>query len=239
MAIRAITFDFWGTLFRDAKGAARQQRRVEAFAKATGLPVDTVAEALQLTWAEFARCHREEQRTLDALDAINITANTLGITIAEEIAHELASVFATAILAHAPEPIDGALDAVRAAAAVASVGIVSDTGISPGASLRTLLERRGFLDYFAVLNFSDELRVAKPQAAMFEAAARAFDVVSSELLHIGDLEYTDIAGAKAFGAQAALFTGYNARYLDSTQADHVFTSWQAFMDVLPALCNPS
>ena len=46
MPVRAVTFDFWCTLFRDANGEARQQIRIDAFADATGVAKDEAAEAL-------------------------------------------------------------------------------------------------------------------------------------------------------------------------------------------------
>ena len=45
MAVRAITFDFWCTLFRDANSAPRQQTRVDAFASATAQPPERVRYA--------------------------------------------------------------------------------------------------------------------------------------------------------------------------------------------------
>lgn len=237
MAVRAITFDFWCTLFRDANGAARQQLRIDAFAEATGLPVDDVEAALRVVWGEFDRHHREEQRTLEPRDAVQLAADTLGIAIEPPVAHELAHVFGAAILTHGPEPVEGALEAVQAAARLVPVGLVCDSGVSPGASLRQLLERCGFLDYLRVLNFSDELGVAKPQSPMFETAARALGVAPSEMLHIGDLEYSDVAGAKDFGAKAGLFVGVNPRFLDGTRADYVFHSWREFAAALPTLCG--
>jgi FMN phosphatase YigB (HAD superfamily) len=101
--------------------------------------------------------------------------------------------------------------------------------------LRQLLARHGFLEYLEVLVFSDEVGVAKPQRPMFDAAAKRLHVATSDLLHIGDLEVTDIAGAKGVGAQAALFTGINASNLNDTQADHTFTSWTEFIDALPGI----
>jgi len=83
--------------------------------------------------------------------------------------------------------------------------------------------------------FSDEVGVAKPQAAMFETAARGLGVNPSELLHIGDLEPTDIEGARAIGAKAALFGGENPKYVGATQADHTFVTWPDFVGALPEI----
>jgi putative hydrolase of the HAD superfamily len=233
--IQAVTFDFWRTLFRDTNSERRHALRVRAFAEATGLPESRVEKAVLVALKEFDRCHREEQRTLVPQDAIRLMAGALGIEVPAEEAGQLAEAFATAILVHPPDPIEGALDAVRAAADRWPVGVVSDSGVSPGRSLRHLLERHGFLNHMKALVFSDVVGVSKPQRAMFESAAEALGVDVHGLLHIGDLEYTDIRGAKAVGAKAALFAGDNARYRDQTTADYVFSSWAEFLERLPTL----
>lgn len=235
MPIRALTFDFWTTLFRDANSDARQEIRIAAFAEATGVSRETTANVLQIVWTEFNRCHLEEQRTLRPEDAVRLAAKALKIEIEPPVAARLAEGFATAVLAHPPVPIDGALEAVRAAAALGPVGLISDTGVSPGSSLRVLLDRHGFTEWFAVMTFSDEVGVSKPQAPMFETTARTLGVEPGAILHIGDREVTDIAGAKAFGAKAALFTDGNPEYANHTQADYVFHSWQEFTQSIPDL----
>ncbi len=236
MSIQAITFDFWSTLFRDANGKARQKIRIDAFAEASKLPKDTVSSGLMATWAEFERYHQEEGNTLTPLDAVQMTAELLKVEFTSEQERELTEVFATAILMHSPEPVKDALEAVRAAAKVAKLGVISDSGVSPGSSLTQLLERFGFTEYFDVLVFSDEVGVAKPQRPMFEAAANGLDVPPVEILHIGDLEYSDIVGARDFGAHAALFTDVNASFHDTTSAEHIFRTWREFIDALPGFC---
>jgi len=237
MPVRAVTFDFWSTLFRDANGDARHQIRVDAFADATSVSKEEAADALKVAWAEFDRVHRGEQRTLLPEDGVRIAAETLGIIVEAPVAADLARVFATAILAHGPDPIAGALEAVEAAAAHVPVGLISDTGVSPGDSLRRLLDRHGFTEWFTAMTFSDEVGVSKPQAPMFERAARDLSVEPHELLHIGDLEATDVAGAQACGAKAALFAGVNTRHADNTRADYVFHSWPEFIEALPGVLD--
>jgi putative hydrolase of the HAD superfamily len=62
---------------------------------------------------------------------------------------------------------------VQSAAKRFPLGVISDTGITPGRVLRQILERNGLMDFFSVTVFSDETGVAKPQALMFQEAARA------------------------------------------------------------------
>lgn len=232
MSIAAITFDFWGTLFRDAHGEERQRSRVDAFVAATGAPREAAARALDDAYREFFRVHIEEQRTLRPSDAVRMTCETLGITTDAPTADGLSQRFATAVLAYPPVPVEGALDAVRAAAARFPAALISDTGMSPGSSLRQLLDRHGFTEHFSVLTFSDHVGVSKPKAPMFERTAFALRVAPSALFHIGDLESTDVAGIQNLGGKAGLFAGVNTRFLGHTNADYTFTDWRQFIDLL-------
>ncbi|MBI5094963.1 MAG: HAD family hydrolase [Candidatus Hydrogenedentes bacterium] len=236
MAIRAITFDFWRTLFKEAGNqTARQRIRMDALIAASGVSEQSAEQAFSVVYAEFERSHREDQRTLRPEDSVAILARELGVSFEPHTAKELAHTFATAIVYYPAVPIEGALDAVRAAAKRVPIGIISDVGMSPSPSIRALLERNGFLEYFTCLVFSDQIGVSKPQAPMFDAALRALAIRPEELLHVGDLEYTDIAGANAIGATAGLFVGDNDTYAEHTTARHTFTSWAAFIELLPAL----
>lgn len=233
--IKAITFDYWGTLFRDANLEQRHRARVAALVELAGAAEDAADAALQAAYKEFFRTHVEEQRTLDHHDGARLTAAHLGASLSPAAATALANRFADAILEHPALPIDGALAAVQAAAARVPVGLISDSGISPGRSLTVLLERHGFLPYFRALTFSDEVGVSKPQAAMFERTAAALGVAPEEILHIGDLEPTDIAGIQRLGGTAALIAAANDKFYATTQAEHRFRAWPEFLAVLDEL----
>lgn len=235
MKPKAITFDFWRTLFRDSNGEARHELRVRAFLEASGAPEPAVREAFEVWPPEFTRVHMEEQRTLTPHDAVHMVCRALGIRLPQEKADAVARAFSEAILAHPATPIEGALDAVRAAAARAPAGIISDTAISTGRCLRGLLDRFGFLPHLISLTFSDEVGVSKPRPQMFEQAAARLGLRPSEILHIGDLEPTDVAGIHGVGGTAGLFAGDNAKFLGNTRAEYTFTTWREFIERLPEL----
>lgn len=236
MAVRAITFDFWRTLFSDPREPIeRRQIRIDAVCKVTGAAPGEVHRALLTSETEFLQHHIREQCTLGPIDAVAIVSRELGVPIADNAAHELAEIFGSAILHCPPVAIPGGLEAVRAAAQRFPIAIISDAGISPGKSLRTILERNGYAPHFKHMAFSDEVGVAKPQALMFDSTARALGVKKNELLHIGDLEGTDIRGAKAVGARAALFIGDHDRYRANNSADYVIENWKHFLELLPSI----
>jgi putative hydrolase of the HAD superfamily len=236
--IEAITFDFWRTLFFASAGSReRFDARVRLIAEHTGLTPERVAPAFETVSGEFLRIHIVEQRTPHPREAIPMMSDRLGHRIDPAAGEALAEAIAGVFLTHPPGAIPGALDAVRAAAALVPVALVSDTGMTPGSPIRRLLEREGFADHIRVFAFSDEVGVAKPQAAIFHHAARGLGVPATSILHIGDLEPTDVAGALNVGAQAALFCGDNKRYAAGTRATHVFDSWPGFIDALPGLLD--
>lgn len=235
MTVRAITFDFWCTLFEDANGTERHHMRVSALAEATNAAADAADIVLRDIMAFFLQHHLETQRTLTPRDAARMACDALGVSVAPDVEDGLTHVFGMAILAHPPAPVADALEAVRAAAAVVPVAIISDTGFSPGANLRVLLDNEGFTPYLGAMTFSNETGVAKPQLPMFERTAEALDVAPHELLHIGDLEPTDVVGAHQAGGKAGLFTAVNPTYADVTRADHIFNDWRSFIDSLPQL----
>jgi len=238
MSIRAITFDFWGTLFRDANLEDRHIGRVDALVALASVTPEQADAALQVVYQEFARVHIDEQRTLDHHDGARLSLAELGITLSPEEIAELARRFAEAILIHPAYPIDGALEAVRAAAARVPVGVICDSGISPGSALTDLLERNGFAAHFRVLTFSDEVGVSKPRPIMFEQTAKALGVAPSEILHIGDLEPTDIVGIHGVGGTGALIAATNPKYYESTKARFRMKTWAEFAAVLDEIIPP-
>ncbi len=235
MTIRAITFDFWGTLFRDTHSEERHQLRVKALTDATGICAEDADKSLRDIMAFFLRKHIETQHTLTPHDAVQLVCEKHDMDLDADTAAGIAHIFGTAILTHPPTPIDRALEAVRAAAARVPVALISDTGFSPGRNLRVLLEKEGFISYFGAMTFSDETGIAKPQRRVFEDTAEHLGVAPYELLHIGDLEPTDIVGAHQVQGKAGLFTAVNNRYAEVTRADYIFPSWAHFLELLPQL----
>lgn len=233
VAIEGITFDFWRTLFTNSGAEERRALRAEALAKTAGVSVDAAHEAVNDALHKFLMVHVKEQRTLRPEDALPMVEDSLGVMLADSDRVELADAFATAILVHPPELIEGAVEAVAAAAERFPVALISDSGVSPGTSLEVLLERHGLREFFTSLVFSDVVGVSKPQSAMYHKAAYDLGVPVKSLLHLGDLEPTDIAGALNVGARAALFAGDNKRFIDKTRAHFTFHSWAEFVDALP------
>ena len=93
-------------------------------------------------------------------------------------------------------------DTVRRLSPHYRLGIISDSGLSSGRTLREFLRRDNLLDYFACATFSDELGVSKPDPRTFLSTLACLDASPVEAVHLGDLTRSDVAGAKSVGMRA-------------------------------------
>jgi putative hydrolase of the HAD superfamily len=101
-----------------------------------------------------------------------------------------------------PAPMPGAIEALRALSARGvRLGIVSNTGRTPGVVLRRILERHDMLRYFDALAiaYSDEVGFRKPDPRIFRRALDALGVPPARALHVGDNPDADVAGAQRIG----------------------------------------
>ncbi len=100
------------------------------------------------------------------------------------------------------KPIPGMFELVHELSGLGvPVGIVSN---SEG-RLAELAEELGERAYFGVVADSGRLGFEKPNRRIFDHAASALGVPTSELIHVGDAWEADIVGALAAGAKAVYF----------------------------------
>ena len=103
------------------------------------------------------------------------------------------------ILEKPPPLVENAKNVLEKLSSDYRMGIISDTGITPGRILRIVLEDAHVLGFFKATVFSDETGYNKPHKVMFETALKSLGGTPSEALHIGDLLETDVAGARSMG----------------------------------------
>jgi putative hydrolase of the HAD superfamily len=83
-----------------------------------------------------------------------------------------------------------------------TIGILSNLPHPIASSLRST---PGFLEHFDHVTFSCELRLFKPQSAIYEHSFRGLNVAPEETLFIDD-KIENVEGARAVGMNAELFT---------------------------------
>jgi putative hydrolase of the HAD superfamily len=230
--VKAITFDFWGTLYHGVSARHLRMRRLVEVLGANGHVFDP--EALEVAdraaGNEWDRAWREEYRTLSAGEWLLLMLGHLGVTLPRPDFEALAGYFDEAVLDLDPplRLIDGADDAVRRLAQSYRLGVISDTGLSIGRTLRRFLERDGLIACFACLSFSDETGVSKPHPDAFLRPLAHLGAQPAEAVHIGDLIRTDVGGAKAVGMRAVRYAGSHDDADHSVEPDATVSTYAEF-----------
>jgi putative hydrolase of the HAD superfamily len=214
--LKAVAFDLWETLITDTPDASRQQERLrlermESILAGRGFTAaaQRIEQAYRGLWHRCNElywssdidipCRRQIEHFLEALDLEPASFD-------EAVLAELEHAYARAALDVLPSPVAGAvelLDAVHSREL--SVGLISNTGRTPGYVLREVLERLGMARLIDAMVFSNEHGQCKPQPSIFERLRGALGVDYSEILFVGDNLYADVYGAQRCGMRAVHF----------------------------------
>jgi putative hydrolase of the HAD superfamily len=185
--LAAVTFDFWETLVQDTPenlGHATERRIVALGAVLTragcGRPRAHVEAAHERCWTLMTERFWTEDRDPSIRDQVRLffdcLESGLGERLDERRVAEAVEAYGEAALAAPPTPMPGAVDTLRTLAGRGlKLGIVSNTGRTPGAVLRRILERHDMLRYFDAVGiaYSDEVGYRKPDARIFTRSLRA------------------------------------------------------------------
>jgi putative hydrolase of the HAD superfamily len=216
--ISTVTFDFWETLVHDtAENLARQRGlRVAALRLALERAGEAVDESevagahdrsLDVLIERFWGHHRD----LDSREQVRIVLDCARPGVADRlppgVMDELIEGYISPVLTHPPGLQPGAAEAVRGLAARGiRLGIISNTGRTPGVVLRRLLAAHDLLRHFAVISYSDEVRVRKPDPEIFHRTLLGAGAAAREAAHVGDNPVDDVQGARTVGMLAVHYT---------------------------------
>ncbi len=236
--LRAVTLDYWDTIYLGASVPLRVQRRREALLRMLerlGAPAPSDFEAHYIASAQEAnRWWRDEQRGYTTEDRIHWLLRRLAIerpADCVEVARAAREVDLT-LTDHPPQLLDGARAALARLAERYPLAIVSDTGFASGMAQDRLLEQDDLRRYFKATVYSMDIGHAKPRPEIFHAALAALGVAPHEALHVGDIERTDVAGALGVGMRAVRLDA--VRESGPTAAEFVAPSLHSLAEYLLA-----
>lgn len=243
MPIQVVTIDFWNTIFDSSDGEVRNKYRqrclIETIDKlGVMITPDQFSDAMQASWEYFNRIWKNDQVTPSPEDTVTFFWNYLKLPEKKESLNHVVECFANSVLEYPPKPMPHLKDALEELKSKYKLGIVSDTGFSPGTVLSELLKRNDLYDYFDAFSFSNETGVSKPHPKAFNTILNKLDCKPENAIHIGDIEATDVVGAKALDMYAIRYTGDITEYVAQTNpkktiADIELDSW----DKIPAYIN--
>ncbi len=209
LKLKAVTIDLWETLLfeRDGennrKAAIRTRNLAEAIDKCgVKTAPEQVAQAIEKLVSELVEIWDQNRDVTneDQLRMImrHLTGNTTSLK--SEWMGILSEAYVSPISGIPPHLNPDALDLLNwLKERRLKVGLICNTGLTPGRILRPLLVEMGVGRLFDLMIFSDEVKMRKPSLEIFRIAATELDVRPCEIVHVGDNLISDIFGAKAAG----------------------------------------
>jgi putative hydrolase of the HAD superfamily len=134
----------------------------------------------------------------------------------EELVQEIVAAYSDAFFVHPPLAHNDAFNVLsQARASGLRIGLISNTGMTPGVAFRRFLEQNRLLAFFDTLTFSDEVKLAKPSREIFLMTLRAMGSEPSETVHVGDHVKNDVVGANLAGMRTVWIEGFYEKPADA------------------------
>jgi len=213
---RAIAFDLWETLITNDPTAAHSHRelrleRLGSILARSGFPAGAVQldHAYRASWDVCQE--RYWSRDIDVpcrcqvehfLEGLNLDPSSVGPSTLATLEEAYAMVAVDVLPALVPGA-DAVLRALRERDL--RIGLISNTGRTPGYALRRILEKLELAPLFDAMIFSNEHGACKPQRSIFESLRSALGVRFEEMLFVGDNLYVDVHGAQQCGITGVHF----------------------------------
>ena len=225
--IRAVTLDLWQTLIIDKPEQGRERRRfriqgtVEALHDVgEGVTEEQVSEAYRACY-RTCQAIRKEGRDVSFNEQVRIFVRAIDSGLSDRLDQDtfarILDRYADSFFHAPPKPADGISEMLATLKERGYLlGLISNTGMTPGRLFRTYLEDLGVIHLFDQLTFSDEVLLAKPSPAIFLTTLSALGTTPEQGVHVGDHLRNDIVGAHEAGIRTVWVEGFDTSEVDVT-----------------------
>jgi len=196
--IQAITFDLWNTLIANKSYSGQRLQIFFQFLQERDLIItfDELRSAFDKKFHFFEVTFEEiEFRHINTIDRIMNVLKEIKAEISKADLDQLKQDLESMMLQDPPLLKDGVKKTLEELASSYQIGLISNTGVTPGRVLSKVLDDHGILDFFDVTVFSDESGFFKPHSKMFKIPLKKLKCNAQNGIHVGDMLETDIKGA--------------------------------------------
>ncbi len=214
--IKAVSFDLWGTLIHETPFQMRATdhlriSRMQRLLARAGYPVglEPLRRAYHETWRKCEviwSTNRDLPPHEQVMLLLGLVRSELPKELEEDTIALLEAAYVEPVLV-APPGLDPEAHLLLAdlRAVGLRLGLICNTGRTPGWVLRKLLRAFDVERYFSVMLFSNEEGIRKPAPEIFiRLLERLGGLQPHEVVHVGDDPMTDVRGAVAAGLAAVL-----------------------------------
>jgi len=209
--VEAVTFDLWNTLLvhdQEYDSIIRRLRSegiLEALGR-YGVDAADVERAYELSDKLLsARWSGRLDMGLD--EQLSVFLKCMGLEPTPELMGAIDGPYGDAVLKMKPTVVEGALEAVDAIKERGyRVGLISNTGRTPGRAMREVLGQYGFSGLFEVESYSNEIGYQKPHPEIFRLTLLRLKTGPENTIHVGDHGLLDVLGAREAGMRSIQVT---------------------------------
>jgi putative hydrolase of the HAD superfamily len=205
--LKAITFDLWTTLIEPVDYREPRVEYIGHVLESNGCArgLQERRSAYDLSLQKFCDVWQNDHRHMSSAARLGLIMSALNVELNQEDFNRVVRQCEEVVLSAPPPLVPGAEMVIHELHRSYKIGLICDSGMSPGRVMRQVLEYYRLLPLFSATVFSDELGYTKPHRRMFDTALEMLGIRPNEGLHIGDLLRTDVAGAQAAGMKAVWF----------------------------------
>lgn len=214
--LKSISFDLWETLLTDTPELSRRQaelrlERMEQVLAERGVASEAarIEQSYRNMWHRCQELYWSRDTDIACRVQIEHFLEDLELDAAmldEPALAALEEAYAGAAIDVPPQLVSGALEVVTALRERGyRIGLISNTGRTPGYALREILNRVGLSASIDAMIFSNEHGSCKPQESIFATLRDALDVSYDEMMFVGDNLYVDVHGAQRLGMTGVHF----------------------------------
>jgi len=205
---KGITFDLWQTLIFDSEelNQKRKTLRIEKigeFLRTQGYLISTLdlEQAHEEVWERMRELWaKEEDISIRQQILLYLVCLRKGeINLSSTSLQKLEECYVDPVYYYPPVLVEGAPQILAELKKKYKIGLICNTGRTPGYALRKILKNLGIIHYFEVLTFSNEFQFRKPNRRIFQVTLEKLELEPSETIHVGDDLRCDIWGAKGVG----------------------------------------
>lgn len=216
--ISAVTFDLWDTLIQEYPGnsdkvsAIRIDRIWRVLSDRGMIHSRDEVQAAYLKTFDFLQLTWSKSRDVPVRDHILFMLSSIDSKLTGRLSKDdiavIEKIYSEGILEHPPRLLPGAKEALKSIREKDyRMGLISNTGRTPGSMLRIVMDKLGILEHFDTTTFSDEILVRKPNELAFNITLEKLRAIPKAAVHIGDDSDKDVKGAKKVGMRAVHYVG--------------------------------
>jgi putative hydrolase of the HAD superfamily len=218
--LKALTFDLWDTLIQEIprKNPALGKARVkEMHSKLRFLGFDYELDSLDRAYkqsGDFCDEIWSRGKDLPVDDHLLFMLNCIDPKLRSELGkrkyEEIREIYIGTLLRHQPVLMEDVASTLHYLEGKGyRIGMISNTGRTPGDILKVVLANLGIDRYFNHMTFSNEVLIRKPDREIFLHTLKKMHTAPKNAMHIGDDLYADYEGARAVGMKAILLDREN------------------------------